>query len=206
MSSTTRRHATKAELVHLKTELKVAQDGLALLERKRDMLIMEAIERLKQAKFQRQEITQKWRQLQEIWQETLAQEPVHRIRQLAETVPPLAPLNNMSQHWMSIELAQLSLERPQLDLLGSILEVSVRPEQVRGLLSSLMPELVQLMEQETNVRKITQSLKQCHRQVNALKQVIIPELSQARNQIEQRLEEKDREAIFQVKRLKARLS
>ena len=61
------------------------------------------------------------------------------------------------------------------------------------------------MALETSIRRIAAALKQCHRQVNALNQVVIPELAEEKTRIEQRLEEKEREAIFQVKRLKARL-
>jgi vacuolar-type H+-ATPase subunit D/Vma8 len=60
------------------------------------------------------------------------------------------------------------------------------------------------MNTETNIRRISIALKRCQRQVNALTEVVIPELSQERIRVEQRLEEKEREAIFQVKLLKAR--
>lgn len=205
MPTTAHRPSTKAELVSLKTELRVAQDGLDLLEHKRDMLMSEGLKRLRQAKTMRQEVTQAWAVIQKHWQDTLEHESLHALKQLADAVEQPAPLRDNSSHWMSVELAELSLEKPTLKLLGSVTQIGIRPEQVRGGLGELMPELIKLMALETSIRRIATALKQCHRQVNALNQVVIPELTEEKVRIELRLEEKEREAIFQVKRLKARL-
>lgn len=205
MPTTIHRPSTKAELVSLKTELRVAQDGLDLLERKRDMLMSEGLKQLRQAKTLRQEVTQVWAVIQKHWQDTLEHESLHALQWLADAVEQPAPLRDNSRRWMSVVLAEFSLDKPTLKLLGSVTQIGIRPEQVRGKLGNLLPELVKLMALETNIRRIAAALKQCHRQVNALNQVIIPELAQEKKRIEQRLEEKEREAIFQVKRLKARL-
>ncbi|GGK56463.1 V-type ATP synthase subunit D [Amphritea balenae] len=205
MPTTVHRPATKAELVSLKIELRVAQDGLDLLERKRDMLMAEGLKQLRQAKTLRQEVTKAWAVIHNNWQDTLEHESPHTLKRLAEAVEHSALPGDSNRRWMSVELAELSLEKQPLRLLGSISQVGIRPEQMRGMLAELMPDLVTLMSLETNIRRIADSLKQCHRQVNALNQVVIPELAQEKSRIEQRLEEKEREAIFQVKRLKARL-
>ncbi|WP_432473082.1 V-type ATP synthase subunit D [Amphritea sp. HPY] len=205
MPTTAHRPATKAELVSLKTELRVARDGLGLLERKRDMLMSEGLKQLRQAKLLRQEVTQAWLVIQNHWQVTLEHESFQTMKRLADAVEQSTPLQDNGHRWMSVKLAELSLPKPTLKLLGSVTQIGIRPEQVRGKLGDLLPELVKLMALETNIRRIAAALKQCHRQVNALNQVIIPELAQEKNRIEQRLEEKERESIFQIKRLKARL-
>ncbi|MCW8331553.1 V-type ATP synthase subunit D [Photobacterium sp. SDRW27] len=205
MPLTVHRPATKAELVSIKTELKIAREGLDLLERKRDMLMAEGLKQLRQAKTLRQQVTQAWAVIQNHWQDTLEHESFQTLKRLADAVEQPAPLQDNSHRWMSVELAELSLAKPAPKLLGSITQVGIRPEQVRGKLGELMPELAKLMTLETNIRRIAAALKQTHRQVNALNQVIIPELTREKNRIEQQLEEKEREAIFQIKRLKARL-
>ncbi len=205
MPITVHRPATKAELVSIKTELKVAREGLDLLERKRDMLMAKGLKLLRQAKTLRQQLTQTWVEIQEHWQDTLEHESFQTLKRLADAVEPPAPLQDNSHRWMSVELTELSLPKPTLKLLGSVMQIGLRPELVRGKLAELMPELVKLMTLETNIRRIAAALKQTHRQVNALNQVIIPELAREKTRIEQQLEEKERETIFQIKRLKARL-
>ncbi len=205
MPTTVHRPSTKAELVSLKAELRVARDGLELLERKRDMLMAEGLKRLREASTLRQEVTRSWTVIINQWQDTLEHEPLRTLSHLAAAVDPAPPMEDSSRRWMSVELADFSMEKPALRLLGSVTRVGIRPEQVRGMLAELLPELIKLMALETCIRRIAAALKQCHRQVNALDQVIIPELVREKTRIEQRLEEKEREAIFQVKRLKARL-
>lgn len=205
MPLTVHRPATKAELVSIKTELKLAREGRELLERKRDMLMAESIKLLRQAKTLRQQMTQAWAEIREHWQATLEHESFQALKRLSDAVEQPATMQDNSHRWMSVELTELSLPKPTLKLLGSVTQIGIRPEQVRGKLAELMPELVKLMTLETNIRRITAALKQTHRQVNALNQVIIPELAREKIRIEQQLEEKEREAIFQIKRLKARL-
>jgi len=199
------RPATKAELVHLRKEIKVSQEGLELLEHKRDILIAEGLQLLKSAKALRTTLTQYWGEIEKHWQETLNLQSADKLKRLADSLVPMAELKDSPRRWMSVKFAQYRGEVPKLDLMGSVSELDLRVESVRGQLAQRIPQLIELMNIETNVRRIAVALKQCHRQVNALTQVIIPELVKAKSLIEQRLEEKERETIFQVKLLKARL-
>ncbi len=205
MRTTGMRAATKAELVLIRGELRVSREGLELLERKRDKLMAEGMNLLKQAGPLRLQVTREWERIQRDWQDTLEYQSYHRLKAFAESVQQPPPLTGQNHRWMSVKMADFNYPKPKLEPLGSVIEIDIRPEQVRGATNKLIPELIQLMNLETSIRRIAVALKQCHRQVNALSQVIIPELVAEKSRIEQRLEEKEREAIFQVKLLKARL-
>lgn len=198
------RPSSKAELVRIRGELKAAREGLDLLERKRDTLMAEGLNRLRQAKTRRLELTRRWQPLWQQWLRCLGQERPETLRRLATALAAPPPLEDASRRWMSVTLAQLSLALPPPAPLGSVTQVGLYPEPVRGALAALLPQLVELMALETGVRRIARALKRTNRQVNALDRLVIPDLAQEKRRIEQRLEEKEREAIFQVKRLKAR--
>ncbi|MFQ5581162.1 MAG: V-type ATP synthase subunit D [Mariprofundaceae bacterium] len=198
------RPVTKAELVRIREELHLSQTGLELLERKRDSLMAEGLQLLRQAKTLREKVTKEWGALKGMWDDALQTERFERLKTLAADVVQMQELEGKSRHWMSVELADYRCETLSLGLLGAVSDCGIRPERVRGALARLLPELLQLMCKETNLRRIARALKQCQRQVNALEQLLIPELCNERTRIEQRLEEKDREAVFQNKRLKAR--
>jgi len=199
------RPATKAELVLLRKEITVSQEGLELLEHKRDILMAEGLRMLKSAKALRLQVTPAWRGIESTWKEALVSQSAGKIQKLASELQSLKAVEGLKRIWMSVKLSHYGMESPKLDLMGSVSELDLRAEQVRGLLGQQLPALVRLMNVETNIRRITVALKRCHRQVNALTQVVIPELEGEKKRIEQRLEEKEREAIFQVKLLKARL-
>lgn len=198
------RPATKAELVKIRGELKVAVDGLDLLENKRDLLMREAMRRLREAADLRKALTGSWARLDATWSDCLAREGAQRLSRLAESVQPAPSLSGRAYGWMGVQLADYTMPRPDITLLGAVFDCGIRPERVRGMTADLLPDLVRLMNLETNVRRISSVLKRCQRQVNALRNVIIPDLAFQEKVIQQRLEEKEREALFQSKRLKAK--
>lgn len=196
--------ATKSELIRIRAELSLSSGGLTLLERKRDSLMAEGMKLLKDAKVMRLGLTKEWRAVEKYWDEALSTDHPDRLQQLAGAVAPLQPLRGRDTNWMSVNLSDFKCEEPRLNLLGAISDCTVRPEKVRIRLAKLLPQLTQLMCIETNLRRITHALKRCQRQVNALEYLLIPELQSEKKRIEQSLEEKEREAIFQTKRLKAK--
>lgn len=198
------RPATKAELVRIRLELSMAREGLNLLENKRDFLIKEGASQLGKAREKRLELSRSWARLLEMWSDCLRVERKEKLEDLADRVAGMRPLDGSERRWMSVNLAEYSSQRPRLTLLGAFFDCGLRPERARGALASMLPDLVMLMDLETNVRRISVALKRCQRQVNALNYVIIPELESEKGRIEQRLEEMEREALFQAKRLKAR--
>jgi len=200
------RHATKAELVRIRQELVLAREGLGLLERKRDSLMNQALEELQQARGLRQQLTERWKQLADLWNDAYRHEDVPQLRRLAQDRVFSPVVQEGGRGWMSVNLAAHTYERETLPFLGAVMDCSLRPEQVRGMLHALMPELIDLLNRESNVRRLTRALRQCQRQVNALEEIVIPELREAWRRIEQRLEERERESLFQIKRLKGRLA
>jgi V/A-type H+-transporting ATPase subunit D len=204
MATMHRISATKSELIRIRADLSLSTEGLSLLERKRDSLMAEGIKLLKDDKALRLDLTKEWKAVEKHWDEALTTDHPDRLQQLAGAVAPLQALRGKNTNWMSVKLSDFQCEEPRLNLLGAVSDCSIRPEKARNRLVKLLPQLAQLMCIETNLRRIAQALKQCQRQVNALEHLLIPELQSEKKRIEQSLEEKDREAIFQTKRLKAR--
>jgi len=69
---------------------------------------------------------------------------------------------------------------------------------------ALLPLLVHMAEIEVSCRRLAAELKKTQRRVNALETIFIPEYRDTIHFIEASLEEKEREALFQMKRLKSR--
>ncbi len=206
MTGSRQRPVTKAELVRIRQEFRLAREGVALLEKKRDRLMAMGMQHLRQARTLRERLTREWGQLEEMWEQALAVESEDGLRALAEKVPVAPPLGVTGGSWMSVDLSEYSYTAGPPALLGAVMDCDYRTERTRGALHALMPDLIRLMSLETQVRRIAAVLKRCHRQVNALNDLIIPELAREERRITDSLEERDREALFQVKRLKARAS
>jgi vacuolar-type H+-ATPase subunit D/Vma8 len=130
-------------------------------------------------------------------------EGVERLSRLADEQNAPPELKEGETSWMSVRLARFVLERPELEPFGAVFDCGLWPDRVRGRLAAFLPELQKLMNVESNVRRISVSLKRCQRQINALSHIILPELEGDKIRIEQGLEEREREALFQVKRMRA---
>jgi V/A-type H+-transporting ATPase subunit D len=198
------RNATKAELVRLRQQMHLAVEGMDLLEKKRDQLMKQALALLKKAKALRLDVTERWLSIQNAWDEALSHENSSHLKSLADTVAESPGLETDFRHWMGAVLTDIAWPDTAIGLLGSATECDLRTERVRGMAHSLLPDLIRLMAIESNIRRITAALKRCQRQVNGLEHAVIPELKSDQHRIEQRLEETEREALFQIKRLKGR--
>jgi V/A-type H+-transporting ATPase subunit D len=77
-------------------------------------------------------------------------------------------------------------------------------EHIRRQVRQLLPSLVRLAEIEVSCRRLATELQKTQRKVNALESIFIPEYRDTIHFIEGSLEEKEREALFQMKRLKGR--
>ncbi len=77
-------------------------------------------------------------------------------------------------------------------------------DRIRRQVRQLLPALVRLAETEVSCRRLATELQKTQRKVNALESIFIPEYRDTIHFIEGSLEEKEREALFQMKRLKGR--
>jgi V/A-type H+-transporting ATPase subunit D len=75
---------------------------------------------------------------------------------------------------------------------------------IRRQARQLLPSLVRVAEIEVSCRRLATELQKTQRKVNALESIFIPEYRDTIHFIEGSLEEKEREALFQMKRLKGR--
>ena len=76
--------------------------------------------------------------------------------------------------------------------------------EVRQRVQRLLPALVRLAEVEVSCRRLAAELQKTQRKVNALEHIFIPLYRDTIHFIDASLEEKEREALFHLKRLKAR--
>ncbi len=204
MTGRRQRPVTKAELVRIRQEFRLAREGVALLEKKRDRLMSMGMQRLRQSSALRLQLAREWGKLETKWREALAANSRDRLERLTARVPAAGEVREEQHSWMSVELVEYRFSDELPGPLGGVVDCDYRTERARGALHALLPDLMRLMSLEMQVRRIAAVLKRCHRQVNALNNLILPELAREERRITDSLEERDREALFQVKRLKAR--
>lgn len=195
---------TKANLLELKEQLSVARNGYDLLEEKREVLVSELLNIIDDAESFRKQINEQLVSAFEVLVEaieTLGAEQVERAALACETEAQIS-LSERSVMGVPIPLMErkiLKLE-PQYGLLGTSYALDEALRRFYGVLERIL----RLAETERAAWHLAMELKKTQRRVNALENIFIPQYEDTISYIESRLEESERETIFQMKLLKSR--
>ncbi|MFW5984373.1 MAG: V-type ATP synthase subunit D, partial [Halobacteria archaeon] len=84
----------------------------------------------------------------------------------------------------------------------SLLDTSARIDEAAEAYEELLDTIILAAEIETAMKKMLDEIEKTKRRVNALEFKLIPELKDAQEFIELRLEEMEREEIFRLKKIK----
>lgn len=191
---------TKTNLRRVSADLEFALEGYELLEQKRELLVMEILRRMKEA-----------REAEQSFQKLL-REYYEQYRNAAMTGgPESVPAASMYKYWKSeLHTEEVRAVGLTLTLMG-VRTVrrhdEYQPVTDSGAVASMIrnvPELTSVMVQYAAVTSsvfiLSRELKKVQRRVNALEKVFIPQCREAKNYISDRLEEMEREELY-VKKL-----
>ena len=89
-----------------------------------------------------------------------------------------------------------------LDRGYSILGVSGRVDEVAEKFEAELDLIIILAETETSLRRLGSEIQMNRRRVNALEQVLIPELKRQAKYIEITIDEREREDLYRLKKVK----
>ena len=193
---------TKAVLLELKEQLAVAKSGYDLLEEKREVLVSELLNIIDDAEPFRREVNKKLASAYEVLLkavQSLGAEQVDRTA-LACVAEAHTTLNERSVTGVPIPLMKRKLLKlkPQYGLLGT----SYALDEALRRFYDVLERILRLAETERTAWHLAIELKKTQRRVNALENIFIPQYEETIRYIEGRLEEVERETIFQMKLLK----
>ncbi len=195
--------ATRAELIKLKARIKLAKSGHKLLKKKRDGLIMEFFQMLKQSKTIRKE-------LDAAYHTSLSRINIARVLEgdLRVTSTALAVRENPAVQLATKNI--IGVQVPKITGQGTKTELeffnSVSISEAAEGYESLIDKIIIAAEIETSIRKLLVEIEKTKRRVNALEFEVIPRLDRAKNHITLRLDEMERENFYRLKMSKQKLS
>ncbi len=197
--------ATKSNLLQLKQHFGFVRSAHELLDEKREVLLEELIDVYREAGQLRRDLEAALTTVYAALRDGL----------LAGGRPLLEQESVATGGTHSLRLRERSIMGVIVPLLDLTVTDSTGPAaapgwavpaaaRVRRQLRRLLPALARLAEVEVSCRRLAAELQKTKRKVNALENIFIPEYRDTIHYIEGALEEKEREALFQMKRLKGR--
>lgn len=197
---------TRSELQKLKKRIALAQSGYNLLKKKRDGLILEFFEILKQAKTLRKELTDEYARALEKVNIVRAVEGDLSLKSLALAVRHKPSLELSSKNIMGVVVPKIKADVVQLDAVDrgyGMLSRSALIDDASTGFDALTQKVIKAAEVETALKKLLIEIEKTKRRVNALEFEVIPKMKDLEKFILLRLQEMERENIFRLKRIKA---
>lgn len=197
--------ATKSNLLRLREYFSFVRAGHELLEQKREVVLEELLDIYRESQQLRHEFEAELREAYTALAVALRTNGREAAECEALGAAGTDALRLRERSIMGVVLPLLELTTSaQPEPLTSPGWVSPAVAVVRRRMRALLPALVRLAEAEVAYRRLAVELQKTQRKVNALENIFIPEYRDTIRFIEQALEEKEREALFHLKRLKGR--
>ena len=185
-------------------KLKLAEKGYKLLKQKRDVLILEFFQLLKDIKKLRGGISGNLVNAQNSLYNAQAIEGELNTERIALGLSSGASIEFASRSIMGVEVPQIkniNVEHQWHGYFHETIELDNAIKQYRD----IFPDLIKLMEKQLILKHLAEEIKKTKRRVNSLEYLTIPRLEQTKKIITFKLEELERENFSRLKKIKKSL-
>ncbi len=195
-------HPTRMELLTLKKRMTLAERGHDLLKEKRDALVMQFFDILEDVGRIRRELVNALKDAFEtLTMAKMLMGPL-KVEEAAMGVEPFYDVDVSLQNIMGVKVPLLRVKEKGSVASYSFATTSAKLDEAVQKFREALKLTVKLAEVETAIRKMAEEIDRTKRRVNALKYIVIPKLENTIRYISLHLEEREREDLFRLKRVK----
>lgn len=196
---------TRMEMIKKRAQIKLAEQGRDLLREKMDALIQEFFRIMESVSDSREKLE-------------MVADSAHRSLLIAQAVDDPVALKSASfatkrhvsldirgKNIMGIPVPIIERKRFSLSVMDrgySLIGVSGRIDETAEKYETELDLIIALAETETALRRLGEEIQMNRRRVNALEQVLIPELKSQAKYIKITIEEREREDLYRLKKVK----
>jgi V/A-type H+-transporting ATPase subunit D len=195
---------TKSNLLSIKEQLAVAEDGYELLEQKREILVMELMHLVDKVKVLEQKINKKVESAYPELKKMLMQVGGDRIERISKAIHYDFVITEKPVVAAGMSFNTIDVELPKKQLFYSYTDSFANTDKVMLDFFDLLALLTEMASIRTMVWRLATEVKKTQRRVNALDKMVIPQNRETKKYIESVLEERERENVFVLKNLKSR--
>lgn len=193
---------TKGNLILAKNSLALSRQGFELMDKKRNILIRELMELISAATDIQSEIDKTFREAYQSLQKANIQMGIHEVEAYSENVPPEESIQIKRRSVMGTEIPHVEYEKgdkkPAYEFYGtkiSLDEAKEKFEKVKEL-------TIRLAQIENSAYRLAYNIKKTQKRANALQNITIPRYEHLTKDIQNALEEKEREEFTRLKVIK----
>lgn len=195
---------TKSNLLKIKEQLDIAQDGYELLEQKREILVMELMRMVEQVKLLEREIDKCIQYAYPALKNMFMAVGSDRIERISHAVSYDFNIIEKPIIKAGMSFSSIEVNLPKRQLFYSFMDSFADTDKVMADFFDLLKLLTEMASIRTIVWRLAKEVKKTQRRVNALDKMVIPQTYDTKKYIESVLEERERENVFVLKSLKAK--
>lgn len=197
------RSPTKGNLMKIEKTLELSRSGHSLMDRKRLILMNEIVNLVEKAKQVQDDLAEAYEDA--YTQIALAKEAIglFNLQEISESIEEDRHVHIKVRSLMGSEIPEIDYRGKKDNTLPySLAETSIEVDRTRLAFERVKELQIQLAEIENTAYRLASNIQKTQKRVNALENVTIPQLEAAQRQINNELEEKEREEFTRMKAVK----
>ena len=197
---------TRMELMRKKSQIKLAEQGRDLLREKMDALIQEFFKILNTVSNSRDELEVVSKEADLALMIAQAVDDPVTLKSASFATRRSITVDITGKNIMGVPVPVIEKKRISKSMLErgyGIISTSGRIDETAERFEAELDLLIQLAETETAMRRLGAEIQMNRRRVNALEQILIPELKSQAKYIKNAIEEREREDLFRLKKVKS---
>lgn len=193
---------TKGNLILAKNSLALGKQGYELMDKKRMILINELMDLIDKAENIQHEIDSTFSEAYEALQMANIEMGIHNVYEISKTIPEEDSIRIKQRSIMGVEIPLVEYEetvsKPTFSFHNTKFTLDVATSKFR----KVKDLTIRLSMIENSAYRLAASIKQTQKRANALKNITIPYYTELVIEIENALEEKEREEFTRLKMIK----
>lgn len=196
---------TRMELIKKNAQIKMAEQGRDLLRQKMDVLVREFFFVMESFSKSRDELEVAAGDAQHALLMAQAVDDTIALKSASFATRKTITLEIREKNIMGVPVPVIEKKRASKTVIErgyGIIGTSGRIDETAEKFEAELDMLIDLAEKETAMRRIGSEIRMNRRRVNALEQMLIPELKRQSKYIKMAIEEREREDMFRLKKVK----
>ena len=193
---------TKGNLILAKNSLKLSRQGYELMDKKRNILIREMMELIDQAKDIQSQIDVTFRAAYAALQKANMEMGIAFVQQVSYTVPLEDSIRIKTRSVMGTEIPLVEYEKQLTNTPTYAYYRKMSLDEAKAAFEKVKELSIRLSMVENAAIRLAANIKKTQKRANALKNITIPKYEALTKDIQNALEEKEREEFTRLKVIK----
>ena len=193
---------TKGNLIRAKNSLALSRQGYELMDKKRNILIKEMMELIDQAKDIQTQIDETFRTAYAALQKANMEIGIAFVEQIAYTVPVEDSIRIKTRSVMGTEIPLVEYDAKSNIPTYAYYSTKMSLDQAKAAFEKVKDLSIRLSMIENAAIRLAANVKKTQKRANALKNITIPRYEALSKDIQEALEEKEREEFTRLKVIK----